>query len=304
MFTIQTAAQTFLANLSALEQRLDKTNEEVSSGLRVQTVSDDPEDIAEILQVNAQISANDQVKTNLGQVQTEVNAAEGAISTATTLMNNATQIAAEGSSGGSVNRAELANQVADILTSMQQIAATQVAGRYVFSGDSDQTAPYGAVNLSANPTNGVGPYLGTASTRTVINSYGVPFAVSFTAQQIFDGGVGGTPSNSVFQSLTELYNALSSNNQTAVMSAASDISSAASYLSGMDAQYGDIQNKISDALTGQSTLDTSLQAQLSNLQDADEAQAVTDQQTESTALNAAETAYAALPKKSLFDYLG
>lgn len=303
MFTIQTAAQTFLANLSSLEQRLDTTNREVSSGLRVQTVSDDPEDISEILQVNAEISANDQVKTNLGQVQTEVNAAEGAISTATTLMDSASQIAAEGSSTGA-NYTELANQVADILTSMQQVAATQVAGRFVFSGDSDQTAPYGPVNLTANPVNGVGAYLGTASTRTVVNSYGVPFAVSFTAQQIFDGGSSGTPATSVFQSLTELYNALSSGNQGAVMAAASDVSSASGYLGGMDAQYGDIQNKISDALTGQGTLNTSLQAQLSSLQDADEAQAVTDQQTESTALNAAETAYAALPKKSLFDYLG
>jgi flagellar hook-associated protein 3 FlgL len=303
MFTIQTAAQTFLANLSGLEQRLDTTNREVSSGLRVQTVSDDPQDISEILQVNAEISQNNQVKTNLGQVQTEVNAAEGAISTATTLMDNASQIAAEGSSDGA-NRAELAHQVADILTEMQQIASTQVAGRYVFSGDSDQTAPYGPVNLAANPSNGVGPYLGTNSTRSIINSYGVGFSVSFTAQQIFDGGPGGTPATSVFQALTELYNALSSNNQSAVMSAASDISSAGGYLGGMDAQYGDIQNKISDALTGQTTLNTSLQAQLSSLQAADEAQAVTAQQTESTALNAAETAYAALPKKSLFDYLG
>jgi flagellar hook-associated protein 3 FlgL len=303
MFTIQTAAQTFLTNLSALEGRLDKTNNEVSSGLRVQTVSDDPEDISEILQVNAEISQNDQVKTNLGQVQTEVNAAEGAISTATTLMDTASQIAAEGSSDGA-DFPELANQVSDILTEMQQIASTQVAGRYVFSGDSDQTAPYGAVNLTANPTNGVGSYLGTNDTRTIINSYGVGFSVSFTAQQIFDGGSGGTAANSVFQSLTQLYNALSSSNQSAVMAAASNVSSAAGYLGGMDAQYGDIQNKISDALTGQSTLDTNLQTQLSSLQDADEAQAVTDQQTESTALNAAETAYAALPKKSLFDYLG
>ncbi|HEX3681186.1 MAG TPA: hypothetical protein VHU83_01495 [Bryobacteraceae bacterium] len=303
MFTIQTAAQTFLANLSSLEQRLDTTNREVSSGLRVQTVSDDPEDISEILQVNAEISQNNQVQTNLGQVQTEVNAAEGALSTATTLMDNASQIAAEGASSGA-DRGELANQVADILTEMQQLASTQVAGRYVFSGDSDQTAPYGAVNFTANPTNGVGPYLGTNSTRTIINSYGVGFSVSFTAQQIFDGGTGGTPATSVFQSLTELYNALTSDNQNAVMSAASDITSASGYLGGMDAQYGDIQNKISDALTGQSTLNTSLQSQLSSLQDANEAQAITDQQTESTALNAAETAYAALPKKSLFDYLG
>jgi flagellar hook-associated protein 3 FlgL len=304
VFTIQTAAQTFLANVAALENRLDKTNREVSSGLRVQTVSDAPEDISEILQVNAEISQNNQVQNNLQQVQTEVSAADGAISTATTLMDRASEIAAQGASANTTNRGELASQVQDLLIEMQQIANTQVAGRYVFSGDSDQTAAYGSVNFAANPTNGVGPYLGSSSTRTVSDSYGISFSVAFTAQQVFDGGPGGTPANSIFQSLTELYNALSTNSQSAAASAAGDVSSAGAYLSGMQAQYGDIQNKVSDALTGQSTLNTSLQAQLSQLQDADEVQAVTDQQTESTALNAAETAYASLPKKSLFDYLG
>ncbi len=303
MFTIQTASQTFLANLSQLESQLDQTNREVSSGLRVQSISDDPQAVPEILQVNAEISQNDQVATNLNQVQTEVNTAESAINTAVNVMNSAAQIAAEGSSTGA-NMPQLSIEVSDLLQQIQQITSTQVSGRFIFSGDSDQTAPYGPVDLTANPTNGVGPYLGSSSTRTISDSYGVPFSISFTAQQIFDGGSSGTPANSVLQSLTQLYNALSSDNQTAVMAAADDITSASSYLAGMDAQYGDIQNTITDALTDQGTLNTNLQAQLSSLQDVDEAQAITSQQTQTTALNAAETAYASLPKKSLFDYLG
>ena len=71
MFSIQTAANQFLTNLFALEQRLNKSNQQVSSGLRVQTVSDDPAVVSEILQLNARIANNNQVKTNLGQVQTE-----------------------------------------------------------------------------------------------------------------------------------------------------------------------------------------------------------------------------------------
>jgi flagellin-like hook-associated protein FlgL len=64
MFSIQTAANQFLTNLSALEQRLNKSNQHVSSGLRVQTVSDDPAVVSEILQLNARIANNNQVKTN------------------------------------------------------------------------------------------------------------------------------------------------------------------------------------------------------------------------------------------------
>lgn len=303
MFSVQNAAQTFLTNLSQLEGQLDRTNREVSSGLAVQTVSDAPQDVAQILQLNAEISQNDQVKNNLDSVQTEVNAAEGAISTATQIMDTASQLATEGG-GLTADMPQLAQQVSNLLTQMQQIASTQVSGRYVFSGDSDQVAPYGAVDLATNTTNGVGTYQGTASTRTIQDPYGVSFSVAFTAQQIFDGGSSGTPANSAFQSLTQLYNALESGSQSAVMAASANVSSASTYLAGMDAQYGDIQDKITDALDDQASFDTNLQAQLTTLQDVDEAQAVTQQQTESTALTAAETAYASLPKKSLFDYLG
>ncbi len=303
MFSIQTAANQFLSNLSALEQRLDKSNQQVSSGLRVQTVSDDPAVVSQILQLNAHLAANNQVKTNLSQVQTEVNAAEAAINTATTLMDRAAQIATEGSSSTStVDRSQLAQQVSDITTEMQQLADTQVAGRYVFSGNSDQVAPYLPVNFVTNPTNGVGTYQGSASTRSVVDSYGGKISISATAQDIFDGG--GTPTNnSVFQTLASLYAALTANNPTAVAQASADLVISSNYLNGQQAQYGDIQNKISDALTAQASLDTNLRAQLSTAQDADEAQAVIQQQTDNTALTAAETAYSSFPKKSLFDYL-
>jgi flagellar hook-associated protein 3 FlgL len=305
MFSIQTAANQFLSNLSALEQRLNKSNQQVSSGLRVQTVSDDPAVVSQIVQLNAHIAANNQVKTNLSQVQTEVNAAEQAINTATTLMDRAAQIATQGSSStATVDRGQLAQQVSDIATEMQQLADTQVAGRYVFSGDSDQTPAYKPVDFTTNPVNGVGAYQGSASTRTVVDSYGGKISISATAQDIFDGG-GATPgnTNSVFQTLASLYAALMANNPTATAQAAANLVTASNYLNGQQAQYGDIQNKLSDALTAQASLDTNLRAQLSTAQDADEAQAVIQQQTDNTALTAAETAYSSFPKKSLFDYL-
>lgn len=310
MFSIQTATNQFLSNLSSLETRLGNDNRQVSSGLRVQTVSDAPDSVSEILQINSQIANNNQVKTNLGSVQLEVNVAEGAINTATTLMDRATQLATEGATNGStVDRQQLAAQVQNILTEMQQLTSTQVSGRYVFSGGSDQTAPYGAVDLTSNTTNAVGTYQGNSNPKTVGDSYGSQIQVALTAQQIFDGGgpsgtPPGTPANSVFQSLTELYNALQSNDSAATAIAAGDIATAANHLNEQQAIYGDFQQRISDALTSQGVLDTNLKAELSNLQDADEAQVIIQQQNDTTALTAAETAYSSFPKKSLFDYLG
>ena len=308
MYSIQTATNQFLSNLSGLETRLTNDSRQVSSGLRVQTVSDAPDSVSEILQVNSQIANNNQVKTNLGTTQLEVNVAENALNSATTLMDRAAQLAAEGAgNGSSVDRPQLAAQVQSILTEMQHLTNTQVSGRYVFSGGMDQTAPYGPVDLTANTTNGVGGYQGNGHAKTIGDSYGSQITVSLTAQQIFDGGSAsgtpGTPSNSVFQSLTQLYNALNNSDPAATAVAAGNLTSAATYLDQQQAIYGDFQQRVADALTSQGVLDTNLQVELGNLQDANEAQVITQQQKDTTALTAAETAYSSFPKKSLFDYL-
>lgn len=305
MFTVQTATNQFLTSLSSLENRLNRDSGQVSSGLRVQTVSDSPDSVSEILTVNAQIAGNNQIKTNLQSVQTEVNVAESAINTVATLMDRASQLAANGANNTSnINRSQLAAEVQSILDEVQQLANTQVSGHYVFSGGTDQVAPYGGVNLTTNTTNGVGTYQGSNQTKTALDPFGAQFSIALTAQQIFDGGPSGTPSTSIFQALTGLYNALNADDLTATADAVTNISSAVSYLNQQQAAYGDFQNRITDAISDQGVLATNLKTQLGNLQDADLPQAVTNQQMDSTALTAAEGAYSAIPKKSLFDYLG
>jgi flagellar hook-associated protein 3 FlgL len=306
VYTISSSADVFLASLNTLEQRMLNDNRQVSSGLRVQTVADDPTAVNDILQLNSEIGSNTQIGQNLNIVQTEVNTAESSINSATTLMDMASQLAAQGATGtsGTTARQELANQVAGLIQQMQGFANTQVDGRYVFSGSSDQTAPYGAVDLVTNTTNGVGAFQGTASTRTVQGPEGSSISIALTAQQIFDGGTSGTPATSVFQSLTELYNGLSTDNQSAIEKAASDITSSASYLNTQQASYGAFQQSVTAAMDQQSALNTNLESELSAIQDADSATAITHLQQDTTTEQAAMAAYSSLPKKSLFDYLG
>lgn len=299
--TISTANERFLADLSNLEGRLLTAQRQVSSGLRMQSVADDPDQVSALLAVKAQIAHNSQLKYNLGRVQTEVNAAENAINTAATLMDRARQIAAQGASSTTTvdTRTQLAGQVKDIITEMFGLTQTQVEGRYVFSGDSDQTPPY--LNVDLTQPNGVGAYQGSSGTRQVEHPNGSIFSISYTADQVFDsGGV----SSSVFQSLTALYNDLQSSNIANLSTDADNIGMAASFLDGQQARYGEIQNQVSDAISAQQKLDTLLQAQLGNTQDADAASAIVELQKESVAQQAALQAHAALPRTSLFSFIG
>ena len=299
--TISTANERFLADLSNLEGRLLTAQRQVSSGLRMQSVADDPDQVSALLEVKARIAHNRQLKYNLGRVQTEVNAAESAINTAATLMDRARQIAAEGASSTTTvdTRTQLAGQVKDIITEMFGLTQTQVEGRYVFSGNSDQTAPYLSVDLTQ--PNGVGAYQGSNATRQVEHPNGSTFSISYTAAQVFDsGGV----STSVFQSLTALYNNLQTSNVANLATDADNIGTAANFLDGQQARYGEIQNQVSDAVSAQQKIDTQLQTQLGNTQDADTPSAIVELQKESIAQQAALQAHAALPKTSLFSFIG
>jgi flagellar hook-associated protein 3 FlgL len=305
--TISTATNEFLANLSNLEQRIFNAQQQVASGLSMVNVSDDPDHVSELLQVKANIAANDQMKTNLTTVQSELGAASSAIESATTLMNSALQIAtqATGSTSTDTTRTQLATQVQNIITQMYGIANTQFEGRYVFSGDDDQQQPYtGTVLGASSGATGVGTYQGSSTDRTVASPDGPNMTISLTAQTIFDGGSGSNASTSVFQSLTALYNDLSNNNVSNLSTDLSNIQTASNYLDAQQAQYGDFQDQVSNALTYQGDLDTQYQSQMSSLQDADIVSASTTLQQDETEEQAALQAQASLPTKTLFDYLG
>jgi flagellar hook-associated protein 3 FlgL len=297
---ISTATNRFLADLSSLEKRLITSQEQVSSGLRMQNVSDDPDQVSTLLQVKAQVAHNDQLKYNLGRVQTEVNSAEQAINTATTLMDTARQIATEGANGTTTipTRTQLAGQIKDIITEVFGLTNTTVEGRYVFSGNSDQIAPYASVDLTK--PNGLGTYQGSTNSRTIEHPNGSTFSVSLNASDIFDSG---GPSTSTLQALTGLYNDLLNNNVSNLATDAANIQTASSYLSGQQERYGQIQTQVADGLTYQSQESIQLSAQLSNTQDADATAAITEMQQASISEQAALQAQAALPKKSLFDFL-
>jgi flagellar hook-associated protein 3 FlgL len=299
--TVSTATNLFLANLSNLEQRLTTSQLQLTSGLRINNVSDAPDQVGQMLQLKADISRNNQIKTNLTTIQAEVNSAESAINTAGMLMDKAVQLASQGNNTTTTvdQRKLLATQVEAIMTQMVNLANTKFENRYIFSGNNDQVLPYAGLDLTQ--PNGVGTYQGSPNNKQVEGSNGSNLTVSLTAAQIFDGGGAST---SVFQVLTSLYNDLMTNNTANLSTDSANLSTASAYLSAQQAQYGNFQNQITDALTYQGQLDTQFKAQLSAVQDADPIAAATALTQGETSLQAALQAEAAMPKKSLFDYIG
>ena len=216
------------------------------------------------------------------------------------LMDQVQSLSAEGatSTQTAAGRATIAQQLQSIEQQMVGLANTKVNNRFIFSGDTDQTQPYTYDVTQPDP---VSAYQGAASTRVVQGPNGTSFPVSLTAQQIFDSTDATT---NVFTAINNMVTALNANDTTAITAANAALPGVSTYMNTQLAFYGNAQNSISSATDTSSTLITQLKAQISGMQDADETQSILQLTQAQTQQQAALQSFQAIPRTTLFDFLG
>jgi flagellar hook-associated protein 3 FlgL len=298
--SLTAAAQSFLVGLSQIQKREQTAQQQLTTGLEINTVSDDPDQISNLLETRSQLAQTQQINTNLGLVTTEVNTAESTLQSSVSLVEQAETLGTEGASdtNTAATRTDLANSLGSILQQLVSNANTTVGGRYIFSGDSDQVAPYSIDLTQASP---ISAYQGAASTRQIQSPDGSQFSVALTAQDIFDSP---NAQQNVFVSINNLRQALLNNDTTSITSSLADVESSDTFLNQQLAFYGNVQDQVSSATDYGQNYATQLQTQLSGIQDANEAESITNLTQAQTELQAALESEAQMPKTSLFDYLG
>jgi len=310
-------SQSFLADIDRVQQTVSQANQQVSSGLKVNVPSDAPDVISQLLQLRSDLQKNTQITTNLGSAATDANVAESALSSATQLMDQAISLAAQGATATMTasDRQNLAGEVEAVEDQMLTCSQTQSAGVYVFSGDQPTQPTYQLdltnANLAPNGTQtgtgyGVDRLIIPSNTRLVEDPSGGTFAVSMTAQQIFDDrNANGTPaSDNVFQAIDNLRTALLSNNQNGITAATTALKSASDHLNQCLAFYGNTQDRVQAAQSFAANYNVQLQTQISQIQDADVASASLELSEGTTHIQAAFEMESNIPRTTLFKYLG
>jgi flagellar hook-associated protein 3 FlgL len=304
MTSLDGPSQLFLANVDRIESRLQNVSQQLSSGLRITQASDDPDEIAPLLQLRADLASNTQATSNLGMAQTDAQAADTALGSAIQLMDQASTLGAQGagSTTAASTRQSLASQVESVLDQMVQISQTTVQGRFIFSGDADDAPAY-QVDLSA--PEGVDQLASSASTRQIEDPAGGSFAASLTAQEIFDStnADGSTASGNVFTALNSLRLGLLNNDSGQITSAIALVASATDHLNVEESFYGNVEQRITAATNYAATNDTALQTQVGQIQDADAVSAAMELTQDNTQLQAAFEMQAKMPTSTLFTYL-
>ena len=289
----------FLNDLAAINQRIGRATREISSGRRINSPSDAPDEISQLLSLRSSLSSTVQSKSNLGLVRTEVDTAERALSHAVEVLDRVQVLGTQGATDllDAEVRRTLAGEVEQLLGQLVNAANTEIEGRFVFAGDTDQTPPY---TFDSTQDDAVSDYGGAPTTRQLGHPSGSRFAVSKTAHTIFEAA---EPENNVFGAVNALRNALRDSDPAAVRAALAQVRTAAKHLNSQQSFYGGVQNQVTEATDYAEKQIVLLKQRISGVEDADITAAILELKDATQVQELALAAESRRPRSTLFDYL-
>ncbi len=203
IYELQTST---IDNLNAQEALY---GQQLSTGKQLNKPGDDPTQIAQDLQVRADIGVQTQVGQNLSNVSQQLTTVDSALGSLTNVLQSARSLAIQGASDTNTptQLQEIGIQVGQLLQQAIGLANTQYAGNYVFAGTNNPASvPVTANGSAATVVN----FSGNNAPQIQRLPNGQNVATSVTLQQAFNyNAADGSPS--VFQVLQNLYDTLNKN---------------------------------------------------------------------------------------------
>jgi flagellar hook-associated protein 3 FlgL len=149
-----------VSQMDSLQAAMASTQQDLSTGLKVRTASDNPTGMAQVNQMNVLVSASVQYVTNSNTAQTNLQLEEQAMTDASNVMQSANSLAVEANNSAltATQRQNIATQLQQELQSLISIGnRTDSSGNYLFAGFASSTTPFtqSGSNVSYNGANAV-----------------------------------------------------------------------------------------------------------------------------------------------------
>lgn len=283
-------AKNVLANLQGNINRMSDTQQRLSSGKQINRPSDSPSGTASAMEMRAQLAQQQQYVRNVDDGMAWLNAADGALQGVDEKVARARSIVLQGMSAGSsgqTTRDALAADIRELSESIRVDANTTYLNRPVFAGNSNKSEAYTA----AGAFNGDGGQV----VRTVGSNTKV--AVNVDGKAVFGDGA-----DSIFNVLSTIATKLET-----------DPGALTAELDRLDVRAATIRNGLSTVGARSNQLERMRQSaddmalnvsqSLSDVEDIDLPQTITDLQLQQTAYQAALAAGARVVQPSLIDFL-
>lgn len=292
----------YVTNLvNALDQtqgREQALTNELSSGIRFNSLGDDPVSAGRNVLLLNQIQRDDSFTQSASLITGQLQIADSALGSVVSQLTQAISLATS-ANNGTMNASDVQSigaQISGILNEVESLANSNYQGQYIFAGGRSNVAPF-ATSTATSPA--ITSYSGDSNVNYLHTPNGQKIQLNVPGDQIF---LGSTSVFAVLNSLVSDYASGSVNMAQAIQ----DTQALTSALDKVSQQRVIIDNSMTQltAASGAITTEkTQLEAAQSNLMQADLATIATQLSLSKTQQTALESVISQLGSGSLFDKL-
>lgn len=289
-------SQVSLDNILEQQSELLRAQQQLSSGRKILSPSDDPAGARKVLDLNDVITTFEQFQRNSDAAGFSLSLEDSVLTSATDLLQRARELTIQGlnDTQGADERKNIASEIRQLQDQLISLANTQDSdGQYIFGGYNSTNIPFsgdGAGNFTYAGDQGQ-KLLQISSTRQIAagdSGYDVFMNLPGTTANAFD----------------TLYNLASSMDADAPTQASlNDLDAIMKNFQTIRASVGARQNAAENQKTVNDDVLFSSKEILSNTQDVDIAEAVIELNKRLTGLQAAQQTYTKIQGLSLFNFL-
>lgn len=297
-----TLYQAGFAKLSDLQSNQSKLQQQIATGRRILSPSDDPIASARALEVSHEKNVNNSFADTRKVAQLKLNTLEANLTSVTNLLV-ATQSSLVAAGNGALSNAErkiIGTELQGSLEALIGLANTKdAAGNFIYSGFKSDTAAF-----TATPTGAT--YNGDVQQQLLQVDPQRQMSVNVTGDTLFLNG------SNVFSTLKDIV--------TLLNTPITDATTQANFTSGLSTAIGKLQGSVDNVLNVRTAIGTKLNEldaldvagtdrdlqysqSLSDLQDLDYTAALTDLAKQQTIIEAAQKSFVTTTSLSLFDYM-
>jgi flagellar hook-associated protein 3 FlgL len=269
---------------------------QISSGVRLTGLGDDPVAAAQNVQFSAQIAVDSTFTQTAATTTARMQVADSTLGSVVDQINQAISVATAGNNGtnNANDRASVAAELTSIRDEILGLANTTYSGKYLFSGSQNSTPPF-QLDTSTTPASVI--YAGDNVVNHLNTPGGQSIATNLPGQQIFTSASG-----DLLGTLNSLIQGFSTGDTATTTALTSQLTAALSQVSTQRASLDGSINRFQSASSYASQEQTQLVANQTNLLQADLPTVATQLSANTTQQSALESVIVAIEKQgTLFD---
>ena len=298
--TTQMAVNTLVGNLNRSFGRMVRYQQELSSGSRLNNLSDDPAAVERSLSLRSEIRNIEQYQKNIDDGTGWLELSEANLGELETLFVEARGLAVQGASDtyDAHQRSSLAAQVDQFIEHAVSLSESRYRGRYIFAGTQTGQPPYHAIRdqegkiLALDPA---GKATGTIE-REVAD--GVIMQVNVPGDSVYEGSL------NAFDVFIDLRDSLADNDVTKVRESLTALAEMREKISSVRGEIGARVNRMELTRNILDRVTVELSTILSEDEDVDLTSTIVNLQQEQDVFQAALASGSTVIPQSLMDFIG